>query len=219
MTQCITRLPLAILATMGFTLVLLLTGCTGISVQPSCPTELDVSESGAVSANEQNPGAIARYQWEAIPSNMGAFDDPTAPTTIFRPDATGDVELKLTASDGIYQVISSCVTKIIGPPNVSVSLSASPQTAGIDEVVTLTCLSTGDVAATILSVTQVSGPAIRISDISPGVVTIRPLVEGTTRFQCIGESGAGESSNPVEVTITVSAEPDPVPPPPGGGRR
>lgn len=58
-------------------------GCTKISVAPSCPNELQVDESGPLIANEENPGAIAKYSWEVIPSEVGQVTDPTKPTTTF----------------------------------------------------------------------------------------------------------------------------------------
>ncbi len=96
----------------------LLCGCTGISIAPSCPNELAVGESAPVLANEINPGEIERYFWEVIPSNVGRIADPTAASTRIEALAEGEAKVQLTASDGLYQVISFCTTRVSGtaPP-------------------------------------------------------------------------------------------------------
>src|SRR3990172_7320399 len=94
--------------------VLGLVGCTGISVAPSCPNELRVNESAPVLANEINPGAIAKYFWEVIPAQVGRVTDPTKPSTMFEATGEGEAVIRLTASDGLYQVISQCQTRVAG---------------------------------------------------------------------------------------------------------
>jgi len=108
----------------ALTLVALLTlgGCTGISVAPSCPNELQVGESAPLLANEINPGAIAKYLWEVIPPQLGQVTDPTKPSTMFKATSEGEAVIRLTASDGLYQVISQCQTRVAGvaqPPGGS----------------------------------------------------------------------------------------------------
>ncbi|MCH8243760.1 MAG: VCBS repeat-containing protein, partial [Planctomycetes bacterium] len=119
---------------MPFVLVALCAGCTSISIQPSCPNELAVGESGRVAANELNPGEIAIYLWQVFPSDAGTFADPGQPTTTFQAAKTGEVLIRLTASDGLYQVISSCVTSIVEPTGVAVSLTADvTEAAGVGD--------------------------------------------------------------------------------------
>lgn len=89
-------------------------GCTSISIAPSCPNELQVDESGLVLANEDNPGAIAKYFWEVIPSEVGQVTDPTKPTTTFIAASEGEAVIRLTASDGLYQVTAQCQTRVVG---------------------------------------------------------------------------------------------------------
>jgi len=89
-------------------------GCTGISVAPSCPNELQVNESAPLVANEINPGAIAKYLWEVVPPQVGRVVDPTNPSTMFEATNEGEAVIRLTASDGLYQVISECQTRVAG---------------------------------------------------------------------------------------------------------
>ena len=113
-----------IVAHHGVTTILLgalsLGGCTGISIAPSCPNELQVGQSAPVIANQINPGAIAKYLWEVVPPQVGRVTDATKPSTTFEALAEGDAVIRLTASDGLYQVISQCQTRVAGvaqPPD------------------------------------------------------------------------------------------------------
>jgi len=97
-------------------------GCTGISIAPSCPNELRVNESAPLLANELNPGGIAKYLWEVIPPQLGQVTDPTKPSTMFKATSEGEAVVRLTASDGLYQVISQCQIRVAGvttPPDGS----------------------------------------------------------------------------------------------------
>ena len=98
-------------------------GCTSISIAPSCPNELQVDESAPLLANEINPGAIAKYLWEVLPPQIGQVTDPTMPSTTFKATGEGEAVIRLTASDGLYQVISECQTRVAGtaepPPDAS----------------------------------------------------------------------------------------------------
>ncbi|MCO6437500.1 MAG: hypothetical protein J5J06_10465 [Phycisphaerae bacterium] len=187
-----------------------LAGCTSISVAPSCPETLSVGDSGDVQANEVNPGAIATYLWEAIPASGGTFADPTAKDTTFTANEEGDIELRLVASDGIYQVVASCQVLVSAPPRVMVALSATPAETPAERAVTLTCTSTGAEPATMFDIEQVSGPTITLIPVSEGVVTLTPLIPGTPEFSCVGTSAGGEMSRPATVTVTVTSA--------GGGR-
>jgi hypothetical protein len=106
-------------------------GCTGISVAPSCPNELQVGDSAPLLANELNPGEIAKYVWEVIPPQLGQVTDPTKPSTMFKATSEGDAVIRLTASDGLYQVISQCQTRVSGtltPPDDSDNDNADDNT-------------------------------------------------------------------------------------------
>ena len=96
---------------------LALGGCDSISIEPSCPVQLAVGESGTVSANELNPGGIPSYLWQVFPPDSGTFADPRQPITEFEALKEGEVVIRLTASDGLYQVISACTTRIEGQVN------------------------------------------------------------------------------------------------------
>ena len=103
--------------------LLLIGGCTGISIAPSCPNELQVDESGPLVANESNGGAIAKYLWEVIPPEIGEVADKTKPSTTFKAIKEGEAVIRLTASDGLFQVTSECQTRVAGavepPPDNS----------------------------------------------------------------------------------------------------
>ena len=58
-----------------------LVGCGRISIAPSCPPDLRVGDGGTVEANVQDPGAIPKYLWQVIPSDMATLDEPESPTT------------------------------------------------------------------------------------------------------------------------------------------
>jgi hypothetical protein len=102
------RLSIAVLGVLGFG------GCTGISIAPSCPNELQVGDSAPLLANEINPGEIAKYLWEVIPPQVGRATDPTKASTMFEATSEGVAVIRLTASDGLYQVISQCQTRVAG---------------------------------------------------------------------------------------------------------
>lgn len=107
-------------------------GCTGISIAPSCPNELQVNESAPLLANEINPGAVAQYSWTVDPPNIGRVLNPTAPSTMFQARAEGQARVQLTASDGLYQVVSYCVVRVSGvaePPDDNTNENANDNTA------------------------------------------------------------------------------------------
>jgi len=190
-------------------------GCTAISIQPTCPSELAVGESGSVAANENDPGAIPTYLWEVLPSGAGTFANATSPTTSFTALQTGSAVIRLTASDGLFQVISQCTTLVSGPSPVAVSLTASVNPTVVDQTVTLTCSSTGVTAATTFVIEQISGPSISLIQNDNGMVTLTPAITGSPQFQCIGSSDDGQDSDPAMLTLTVNETVSN----PGDGRR
>jgi len=110
--------------------MLFICGCTAISIAPSCPNTLKVGESAPLLANELNPGAIAVYSWTVDPPFVGQVRDPSIPATFFDAAAEGDATITLTASDGLYQVISFCTTHVAGfapPPD---NTNANDNTTG-----------------------------------------------------------------------------------------
>jgi len=190
---------------LGIALALLSTGCDSISIQPSCPNELAVGSSGRVAANEQNPGAIATYQWEVFPTDAGSFDNATVPTTTFLAAKTGDALIRLTASDGLYQVVSSCVTKIVEQAAVAVSLQANPTEAAVGEPITLTCVSTGTSVALGITIDQDSGAQGTRTDILVGTIEFRGSEPGQATFSCLGLDINAQSSAPSTVTVTITS--------------
>ncbi|MEK7732329.1 MAG: hypothetical protein AAB363_10785, partial [Planctomycetota bacterium] len=70
-------------------------------------------------ANEVNPGEIAKYLWEVVPPQVGRVTDPTKPSTMFEATGEGEAIIRLTAGDGLYQVISQCQIRVAGtlPPS------------------------------------------------------------------------------------------------------
>lgn len=183
-------------------------GCTAISIAPTCPEELRVGESGTVHANEKDAGAIPTYRWEVFPSDAGVFEDSTATETAFEARKEVDVVIRLTASDGLYQVISQCSTRIRGAIAVAVALEASPNPALVGETVTLTCSSIGEGDAVAPAIEQVEGDDVELTDVSDGVAEFTPTQIGDRTFRCVGESADGEQSEPAFVTVVVTSVPD-----------
>lgn len=183
--------------------LLALCGCTSISIQPSCPAELQVGESGGVRANELNAGEIPIYKWEVFPSDAGTFENRAAANTNFQALKEGTADIRLTAGDGLYEVRASCQTIIRGAAAVAVSMAAAPPSPTVGQTVTLTCQSVGQTAATLFTIRQVEGPSIRLTEAAPGVVTLVPAIPGTPRFECVGETADGQTSAPNFLTLTV----------------
>lgn len=189
---------------MPFVLVALCAGCTSISIQPSCPNELAVGESGRVAANELNPGEIATYLWQVFPPDAGSFDNSDQPTTTFQAARTGEVLIRLTASDGLYQVISACVTNIVESAEVAVSLTADVTEAAVDEPVRLMCTSIGASFALGVTIVQVGGAAGALTEVLAGTSEFRATESGEATFSCTGIDIDGELSAPATVTVTIT---------------
>lgn len=91
-------------------------GCyQAISIAPSCPAQLEVGQTGTLLSGAENAGQIAKFLWEAFPAEAGDIGDPTDADTTFTAQEEGTVTLRLTASDGLFQVISQCETEITAP--------------------------------------------------------------------------------------------------------
>jgi hypothetical protein len=195
-------------------MLLAASGCTKISISPSCPSQMAVGESAVVDGHVVNPGAIPAYLWRAIPAGAGSFDDADAPVTNFTAEAAGEATLRLTASDGLYQVIDQCrvtITEVVVLP-VAVSLSASPDMPVTGSPVTLTCRSTGTIPATLFEITQTGGPFVSLIPLAGGSVVFTPNQPGSLTFRCIGRSDENEASNPASIVLNVEESG-------GGGRR
>lgn len=79
-----------------------------------------MNESAPLLANEINPGEIAKYLWEVTPLGVCRVVDPTSPSTQLVGLTEGEVKVQLTASDGLYKVVSHCTTRVSGvaePPD------------------------------------------------------------------------------------------------------
>ncbi len=183
-------------------------GCAAISIEPSCPNELEVGGSGPVRANQENPGSIPSYLWEVFPSDAGSFGNSAAPDTTFHAEREVDVVIRLTASDGLFQVISGCSTRIVSSAAPVVTLEAIPNPAVVGNDVMLTCASVGETQAALLTVTQVEGADVTLTDLIPGVVTFKAEQAGDFTFQCVGESAGGTQSEPASVTVGVDPATD-----------
>lgn len=176
---------------------------------PTCPDVLEVGESRAVRANETDPGAIPTYLWEVLPANAGTFADPSAPDTRFQASKEGDATIRLTAADGLYQVVGECQTQVIAATVVDVLLDVQPDPPVVGETATLTCTSIGDREATTLTLEQVddaSSVALTVTD--EGVATFTPAEAGDLTFRCTGTSEDGERRVTRALTVTVTEAPD-----------
>lgn len=176
-----------------------------ISVAPTCPQELQIGDSGPVRANEVNPGAIPLYRWDVEPATAGRFTNPALNNTTFQALEAGTARLRLRAADGIYEVTAYCEVRVAGAAELAVALSALPPTATTGQTVTLSCASVGATPATTRTITQTSGPRIRLNPVSEGVVTLVPLIAGSPEFECVGRSDDGRQTPPSRLTLTVAA--------------
>jgi hypothetical protein len=198
------RVPVvhAIAATLA---VIMMAGCKEpITIDPTCPSSLRVGETGPVRSNVSNPGGIPEYTWEVFPPDAGQFANPFAPDTEFTPDFEGDAIIRLTASDGLFQVISQCMTTVADFVGVSVALTASTATALVGEEVTLTCTNNGTIPSTLLAITQTDGAVVDLTSASDGVATFTPTEIGDLTFRCVGEAETGEQGEPTFLTIPVN---------------
>ena len=196
-------------ATLGIVITVaamaLATGCTGISVQPSCPADLRVGESGELDANELNPGQIATYQWEVSPADAGTISSPNTPTTTFQAAKAGPVTYRITATDGLYLVTSACNAEILSSA-VAVSFEADPPAAEVGETVTLTCSSSGSVVATSFEIIQVDGQVVELEQDS-NTATFSANVADERTFRCVGSAVSGGLSDAVYVVVAVTGDP------------
>jgi hypothetical protein len=190
-------------------------GCFKISIKPTCPAEMNVGDTGDLVANEVDPGAIPTYLWEAFPPTAVQIADPAVPTTTFEAVANGEVTFRLTASDGLFQVVDTCRTQIAtAPVTVTVTLVAAPQRLAQGESTLLTCTSTGATPAVSYVVDQLDGPLAELTTVAPGVAVGILNVAGDAVFRCIGTDADDNPSAPALVTVTVTR-----PSRPGGGVR
>ena len=184
-------------------------GCDPIDIFPTFPEEtLRVGETIGLLGNPANPGSIPAYQWEVLPSTAGTFSAPNAENTDFQALREGDFVIRLTASDGFWQAVASCAITVEGVVGRAVAIEADPRAAVVGETVTLTCTSVGEVELTQLSITELEGPDVTLTDVSAGVATfVAPENLGDITFRCVGADASGELSDTQYVTVRVSAVP------------
>ena len=187
---------------------LVLSGCTGIAIEPSCPKELLVGESGSVFANQENEGAIPTFLWEVFPDEAGELENPAAPTTKFQAAAAGQVVFRLTASDGLYQVISECGTRVISFADLSVSIGAGSVAAKTGDTVTLTCSTPRALDGVVLAVEQVSGASVDLVQGTDGNATFVPDNSGALTFLCSAVNAEGARAQSALLTVSVIEAPD-----------
>lgn len=180
---------------------LALAGCTGISIAPTCPNEMAVGESVTITGSVVNPGAIPMYAWTVDPPNAGSFQPDSEPVTTFTAGRAGDATIQLTASDGVFQVQSECVTRITAAP-LMVTLRASPASPVTGDAVVLTCESTATVDT--FTITQTSGPTVNLTELADGQSRFDATTRGDLGFQCVGSVTGGQTSDPVTLTVTVT---------------
>lgn len=189
----------------GLMLAACLAGCKEpISIQPSCPATLAVGESDQLFAQAQNAGAIAAFRWEVIPPQAGEIDNPEATDPIFTAREEGLTFLRLTASDGLFQVVSECSTQITAADKVLILFEADPATAGFGDPVTLTCKDAGGVEIVDFAVTQTDGTEVDLTPAEEGVFEFdAPQTAGPLAFECVASDADGNESDPASVTVTV----------------
>ena len=186
--------------------------CSRIRTAPSCPDTLEAGTSAPLQANAQQPGAIPEYLWEILPADAGTIASPDQPNTTIQALREGEAVVRLTASDGLFQVINECAVTIVGDAQVAVTINVDPAPAVAGESVIILCTSTGDLDATSFALEQVDGPPVDLAFFGEGAASFTPGEVGTLTFECVGESASGLSSEPVTVDVDVSAAPT------GGGR-
>lgn len=206
--RCLRRSINSRMARWGALSVWSLTGCIRISIAPSCPEELEVGQSGMVAANERNPGAIPTYRWEVFPPEAGVFLDPQMPVTMLESRQEGEVVIRLTASDGLFQVIADCQTTITTGSAVVVSLEVDPDPAVVGETTILLCSSVGGTEATTRTLEQIDGDPVTLTVLDEGAASFTPDEVGELTFRCVGESGDGRASEPSVVTVSVTSPSD-----------
>lgn len=175
---------------------------------PTCPDELEAGESRTVKANETNPGAIPTYLWEVFPADAGTFVDPSAPETMFQATKEGDATIRLTAADGLYQVVGECQTLVIASTVVDVLLEVHPDPPIVGETATLTCTSIGDREATTLTWEEVDdASSVTLTVTGEGEADFTPLEVGELTFRCTGTSEDGQRRVTRALTVTVTEAP------------
>lgn len=200
--------PTARLSGMCTVTLCILTGCSGISIAPSCPAELEVGQSGTVWANEEDPGAVPTYLWETLPSDAGTFADPAAPVTSFQALKEGEVTIRLTATDGLFQAVSQCQTSVIAGAIAAVSLEVDPDPVVVEGAGILSCSSVGDAEAVTFTLEQLDGTPVTLTQLAEGVALFTPAEVGELTFRCVGTTEDGRVSEPSDLTVTVAAPPD-----------
>ena len=200
----------AVLFSISLGYAIAVAGCTAISAAPPCPAELLVGDSTTISANATNPGAIPTYLWEVTPTDAGTFADPTAASTTFQAQRAGDATLRLTAADGLFQVIADCTIRIVEGA-VAVTLSAAPASVTPGATVTLTCTSVGVTPAATLTIIQSGGPAVDLIQLGPGSARFAAVDVAALTFECVGGTAGGVTGDPAVASVTVAAA--------GGGGR
>ncbi len=186
----------------------LLAGCSGISIAPSCPAELEVGQSGTVWANEENTGAVPTYLWEALPSDAGTFADPTAPVTSFQGSQEGEVTLRLTATDGLFQAVSQCRTLVVAEAIAAVSLGVEPDPVVVEGMGILSCTSVGDAEAVTFTFEQLDGTPVTLGQLAEGVAMFTAPEAGELTFRCFGMTEDGRVSEPSDLIVSVIDPPD-----------
>ena len=156
---------------------------------------------------------MGSFLWEVFPEDAGTIINAQSPDAQFEAQREVGAVLRLTASDGLFQVISQCTTQIEGFLGVAVALEADPIAALVGETVTLSCSNDGTLEPVIVAISQESGVIVALTEQSPGVWTFVPTDIGDLTFRCVGETDLGVQSEAVTVTVSVTQT---LPPDDGG---
>jgi hypothetical protein len=191
-----------------FSALALLSGCTRISVAPDCPADLEVGESVTIKANETNPGAIPTYKWQVSPADAGTFDPTDAAETSFTAAKPGDATVRLTAADGLFQVIEECQITVAEAGDVVVSLSVTPDPPVLGESAMVVCRSIGETVAATRILEQTGDVTVQFTLETEGVGTFTPTEDAVLEFTCTGQSAGGRDSEPAVLTVTVGSPDD-----------
>lgn len=177
-------------------------GCTRISVNPDCPSEIAVGDIVDLRANAVNEGGIPTFEWTVIPAAAGQFSTPERQDTDFTATQAGPATIRLFASDGLYTSTAECQVQI-GAGGLIVQFAFSPASPETGDEITLTCESIGGIAADELIIEQESGPEVTLTPGNEeGVATFTPSESGQYAFTCVGVDGE-EESDPETVEFTV----------------
>lgn len=184
-------------------LLVAMSGCDQISINPACPETMGVGDSAQVLAQQFNPGAIATYRWTVSPSGAGSVSNATSPNATFTATAQGTATLRLVANDGLFEVTDTCTIEVAGAAELAVALSAQPARPSVGETVTLTCRGIGTEPISQFVITSIAPTIVELTETGPGVTEFTPAESGEFNFRCQGSDANGNLSRRSDVMVNV----------------